>query len=114
DAGHDVSVISGPLPPPARWDRELERVFPWPDRVHRVAYPTSVGSLYVKWKSRQRAEARNGAGGIVKTRSVAHNGNLEGVVARLRHHVRVWEALTDHHRTWCVPAVRAGRELGRQ
>jgi Glycosyl transferase 4-like domain len=114
DAGHDVTVIAGPQPPASRSDPGLERVFPWRDRVHRVDIPMSLGSLYVKLKPRRRVAEQNGAAADAPAYGYTASELKEGFISRLRHHVRVWEALPDHIRTWSAPAVKTGRALGKK
>jgi hypothetical protein len=117
DAGHDVTVISGPQPPASRSDPGLERVFPWRDRVHRVENPTSLGTLYVKLKPRRRVSGQqNGTAAAADAPAYGYTASelKQGFISRLRHHLRVWEALPDHIRTWASPAVRTGRALGKK
>lgn len=118
DAGHDVSVITAPVPPESRSDPELERIFPWPERVHRVLPAASIGSLYVGLKRRRRtSSSQNGTGSHDSVADSAPTGPQRGLaaaIARLRYHVSVWDVLPDHQRPWCRPAVKAGRALGRK
>jgi len=117
DAGHSVSVLAGPPPSAARSDPGLQRVFPWVDRVHRVATPTSIGSLYMRWK------ARRALGGVTQTAvvsaprnggSVRKPGWLDNAVAQVRRHLSVWDVLPDPYRPWTSAALRAGTALGRR
>jgi len=115
DAGHSVVVLAGPAPAPNRVDLELSRVFPWSDRVHRVETPGSIGSWYMKWKSRRQtvpnasadAPAPPDAGGSPR-------GPLRRGLAAIRGYLRVWDVLPDPYRPWTSVAVRKGRAVGRQ
>ena len=112
DAGHGVSVIAGPEPPVARSDPSLNQVFPWPDRVRRVGPRATVGTLYVRWNRRRRPRAQ-GVASADPAPSAGSKGALSRVLARLRYHLRIWEALPDHQRAWSGPALRAGLSVGR-
>jgi hypothetical protein len=112
DAGHQVSVIAGPQPSPHRSDTSLDMVFPWPDRVQRVAPGQTIGGLYLRWKQLTAPKA-SGRAAREPPPAAATNG-VGGVLARLRHHLRVWEALPDHQRSWGRPAIRAGIAWGRR
>lgn len=113
DAGHSVTVLTGPRPPESRSDASLERAFPWADRIHRVESAATLGSVYVKVKSlfhRRDTEEKPrqlGAPNVDARRDA-------GAFFRLREHVRAWDALPDHVSAWRRPAVRAGRVLARR
>ena len=114
DAGHEVSVIAGPLPPASHTDPGLDLVFPWPHRVHRISTPASLGSVYMSWKQRRGAVARAPVGAATAQADAATHPQTRGVIGQLRHHLRVWDALPDHQRSWLHPATRAGITLGRR
>lgn len=116
DAGHSVSVVTGPEPPAERSDPGLSQIFPWPERVLRVSAPRSVGSLYAGWKHRRMsvAAARAGDGTASVQVPPPRSTALRRLVARARFHAGVWEALPDHHRAWSRPATRAGVAFGRR
>jgi hypothetical protein len=114
DAGHDVFVIAGPRPSESRSDPQLDRVFPWPERVRRVDMPTSVGDVYMRWKRRRRRSVAQSSGQASSQSGAApepENGS-HGLIARLRRQVSIWDALPDQKRAWSSAAARAGRSLG--
>lgn len=113
DAGHEVTVLAGPRPPEERSDRGLDRTFPWPDKVHRVEMARSLGSLYVQMKTRL-APRRPRSLGTMPAIGTADSREPAGLAARVRQHVRAWDALPDHVGAWLRPATRAGRTLGRR
>lgn len=114
DAGHEVTVLAGPRPPEDRSDPGLDRAFPWPDRVHRVELARSLGSLYVQMKTRLVPRPRRSLGTTAATGAAVEGKEPPGLAARLRQHVRAWDALPDHVGAWLRPATRAGRALGRR
>jgi hypothetical protein len=118
DAGHAVSVIAGPDPAAARADPSLDRVFPWPDRVRRVALPRTLGTVYVNWKRRfRRTPATHVPAAASAVAPPALNGRISRIsrlIARLRYNLRIWEGFPDHIRTWLPPAIKAGIALGRR
>jgi len=113
DAGHEVTVLAGPRPPEERSDPGLDRAFPWPERVHRVEMGRSLGSLYVQMKTRL-APRRPRSSGTATASGSGEATETASFGARLRQHMRAWDALPDYLGAWLRPATRAGRTLGRR
>lgn len=115
DAGHSVVVLAGPEPAPGRVDPELSRVFPWADRVRRVETPGSIGSWYLKWKTRRRAVPNGSADAPEPPKgSASPRHPVRRGLAAIRDYLRVWDVLPDPYRPWTGAAVRTGRAVGRK
>ena len=112
DAGHRVVVVAPPAPDTDRVDPGLFDVFPWTDRIVRVAPTRTVGSWYMRWKAargRTDVGVSDGSTSLLGSEHPARHP-----LARLRHHIRVLEALPDLQRAWLTPATRAGVTIGRR
>lgn len=126
DAGVDVTVLTRSIDALGTTDPALSDVFPWPERIVRVAAEETLlgrigpalrrlgGSNGGRKAARPRAappgetRARSdrGAGSDVVVRPAGRPTGLRGLVDRL-------ERLPDVHKGWRRPALRAGRELFR-
>jgi hypothetical protein len=117
DAGYHVHVVTAREPPPSRADPELLTVFPWTERIHRVANGASVSGtyLYLKRLLRRGREPRlASASARLPEGETQPDGGPRGMGGSLRHHLRVWDALPDTRSAWLRPATRLGVAVGRR
>jgi hypothetical protein len=114
DAGWDVHVLTVAREAIADVDPTLERVFPHPERVHRVGKRATLGDRYLAMKRALRgggapqAGAAGAAGGA--TAAAVHDAPR----LSLRERLALWEAFPDAHKGWRANAVAEGVRLGRR
>jgi len=122
DGGIDVTVLTRSLESIANADESLNDVFPWPDKIVRVAEePTLLGRYIPRIKSLVslpvRADVRKEAPATEMPRPRGAKGPIADSplppkrFARIRKLVDQIERLPDVHRGWIRPAARTGREL---
>ena len=115
DAGDDVQVLTVPVDQARASDASLNRVFPYPERVTRVAEGKTLGRLYLSARGQRQADYQADSGPANARGSRATGGQRRrlGPLRQLRRHVAAWDALPDHQRGWYKTAVRAGLQLAR-
>jgi hypothetical protein len=126
DAGVDVTVLTRSLDSLGAIDPALSEVFPWPDRIVRVAAEgTLLGRVGPALRRLGGSRRRPGAatagmrapgglgprpgrevGAVPSSLLPSRPPGLRGLVDRV-------ERLPDVHKGWRRPALRAGRELFR-
>lgn len=110
DRGHQVDVLTGTGAGRSTVDPTLLEIFPYPKRVHRVAEPETLAGQVVALRDRLTTR-RSKEDGPASSR--ATNGQEESrPPGRIRSALRRAELFPDAHRSWYVPAVRAGKALG--
>lgn len=123
DAGVDVTVLTRSFASLREVDPALSEVFPWPDRIVRVASePTALGQVGPALRRLRGRHRRNGdvageadrAAGSGASPAAASPGDSGGPrLAGVRGLLDRVERLPDIHKGWRRPALRAGRELFR-
>jgi hypothetical protein len=122
DGGVDVTVLTRSFESIHKADESLTDVFPWPDRIVRVAAEDTLLSRVVPAVKRVvlppgREESRTEMPGGGTIAAAKAEPAIPGAPAPTQHFARArllldrFEKHPDVHKGWFRPAIRAGREL---